>query len=133
MKYEPLNILSLYFIFFQFFFVRYLVVAQSYKVEVETLAAPRGCTAILRCVIPTFVREYVRVVSWVQEPAFFIYPSLQGGMCTYIFYALMNLLDYIAHEMKFSHTHTLNKYAHEFRWKISSASEWRLADTQSRA
>ncbi|XP_070509604.1 cell adhesion molecule Dscam2 isoform X3 [Chironomus tepperi] len=54
------------------------VVAQSYKVEVETLAAPRGCTAILRCVIPTFVKEYVRVVSWVQEPAFFIYPSLQG-------------------------------------------------------
>lgn len=38
-----------------------------------------GCTAILRCVIPTFVKEHVRVVSWVQEPALFIYPSLQGG------------------------------------------------------
>lgn len=43
------------------------------------LAASRGCTAILRCVVPTFVKELVRVVSWVQEPAFYIYPSLQGG------------------------------------------------------
>lgn len=55
------------------------VVAQSYKVDVEILAASRGCTAILRCVVPSFVKELVRVVSWVQEPAFFIYPSLQGG------------------------------------------------------
>lgn len=56
------------------------VVAQSYKVEVEILAASRGCTAILRCIVPNFVKELVRVVSWVQEPAFYIYPSLQGGM-----------------------------------------------------
>lgn len=60
-------------------FLRLSVVAQSYKVDVETLAASRGCTAILRCVVPSFVKELVRVVSWVQEPAFFIYPSLQGG------------------------------------------------------
>ena len=44
-----------------------------------SLSRTPGCTAILRCVIPTFVKEHVRVVSWVQEPAFFIYPSLQGG------------------------------------------------------
>ncbi|XP_021698634.1 Down syndrome cell adhesion molecule-like protein Dscam2 isoform X4 [Aedes aegypti] len=54
------------------------VVAQAYKVDVEMLAASRGCTAILRCVVPNFVKELVRVVSWVQEPAFYIYPSLQG-------------------------------------------------------
>ena len=60
------------------------VVAQSYKVEVEILAASRGCTAILRCIVPNFVKELVRVVSWVQEPAFYIYPSLQGGMYTNI-------------------------------------------------
>jgi hypothetical protein len=57
-----------------------IVVSQSYKIEVETLAAPRSCTAILRCIIPTFAKEHVRVVSWVQEPAFFIFPSLQGGI-----------------------------------------------------
>ncbi|XP_055691014.1 cell adhesion molecule Dscam2 isoform X2 [Lutzomyia longipalpis] len=54
------------------------VVGQAYKVDVEVLSASRGCTAILRCVVPTFVKELVRVVSWVQEPAFYIYPSLQG-------------------------------------------------------
>lgn len=66
---------------FYFFsiFCSHLVVAQAYKVDVEVLPASRGCTAILRCVIPTFVKELVRVVSWVQEPAFFVYPSLQGG------------------------------------------------------
>lgn len=57
----------------------FVVVAQAYKVEVEVLGASRGCTAILRCVVPTFVKELVRVVSWVQEPALYIYPSLQGG------------------------------------------------------
>lgn len=55
------------------------MVAQAYKVDVEVLGASRGCTAILRCVVPTFVKELVRVVSWVQEPALYIYPSLQGG------------------------------------------------------
>ncbi|EDW50798.1 GM13787 [Drosophila sechellia] len=54
------------------------VVAQAYKVDVEVLSAARGCTAILRCVVPTFVKELVRVVSWVHEPAIYIYPSLQG-------------------------------------------------------
>ncbi|KAJ8673979.1 hypothetical protein QAD02_005241 [Eretmocerus hayati] len=56
------------------------VVAQAYKVEVEVIgAASRGCTAVLRCVVPSFVRDLVKVVSWLQEPAFYIYPSLQGG------------------------------------------------------
>jgi len=55
------------------------VVAQAYKVEVEVLGASRGCTAVLRCVVPSFVKDLIRVVSWVQEPSFFIYPSLLGG------------------------------------------------------
>lgn len=66
-------------IYFHFSLNNFTVVAQSYKVDIEILAASRGCTAILRCVVPSFVKELVRVVSWVQEPAFFIYPSLQGG------------------------------------------------------
>ncbi|XP_025829144.1 Down syndrome cell adhesion molecule-like protein Dscam2 isoform X2 [Agrilus planipennis] len=54
------------------------VVTQAYKVEVEALGAARGCTALLKCVVPSFVKEFVRVVSWIQEPSFYIYPSLQG-------------------------------------------------------
>ncbi|XP_026462860.1 Down syndrome cell adhesion molecule-like protein Dscam2, partial [Ctenocephalides felis] len=53
-------------------------VAQAYKVDAEVLGASRGCTAVLRCVVPSFVKDLVRVVSWLQEPAFYIYPSLQG-------------------------------------------------------
>jgi hypothetical protein len=67
------------------------VVAQAYKVDVEVHGASRGCTAILRCVVPSFVKELVRVVSWVQEPAFYIYPSLQGGgYCYYYYYLLIS-------------------------------------------
>ncbi|XP_024945332.1 Down syndrome cell adhesion molecule-like protein Dscam2 isoform X13 [Cephus cinctus] len=55
------------------------VVAQAYKVEVEVVGgAARGCTAVLRCIVPRFVKDLVRVVSWLQEPSFYIYPSLQG-------------------------------------------------------
>lgn len=65
--------------YFCFLCIFVAVVAQAYKVDVEVLSASRGCTAILRCVVPTFVKELVRVVSWVHEPAIYIYPSLQGG------------------------------------------------------
>jgi hypothetical protein len=66
--------------FFSYFSYKSVtVVAQQYKIDVEVLSASRGCTAILRCLVPSFVKELVRVVSWVQEPGFFIYPSLQGG------------------------------------------------------
>ncbi|XP_033322592.1 Down syndrome cell adhesion molecule 2 isoform X4 [Megalopta genalis] len=55
------------------------VVAQAYKVDVEVIGgASRGCTAVLRCVVPSFVKDLVRVVSWLQEPSFYIYPSPQG-------------------------------------------------------
>jgi len=58
----------------------FAVVAQAYKVEVEvTGGASRGCTAILRCIIPSYVKDLVRVVSWLHEPSSYIYPSLQGG------------------------------------------------------
>lgn len=57
------------------------VVAQAYKVAVEVMGAARGCTAILQCIVDRSVRDMVKVVSWVQEPSFYIYPSLQGGMC----------------------------------------------------
>lgn len=56
------------------------VVAQSYKPEVEVMrGVSRGCTAVLRCVVPSHAKDLVRVVSWLQEPSFHIYPSLQGG------------------------------------------------------
>ncbi|XP_011307192.1 Down syndrome cell adhesion molecule-like protein Dscam2 isoform X1 [Fopius arisanus] len=55
------------------------IVTQAYSVDVEVVeGVSRGCTAILRCVVPSHVKDLVRVVSWLQEPSFHIYPSLQG-------------------------------------------------------
>ncbi|XP_057341455.1 cell adhesion molecule Dscam2 isoform X1 [Microplitis mediator] len=55
------------------------IVTQAYTVDVEVVeGVSRGCTAIMRCVVPSHVKDLVRVVSWLQEPAFHIYPSLQG-------------------------------------------------------
>lgn len=54
--------------------------------DVEVLGAARGCTAVLKCMIPSFVKDLVRIISWVQEPTFYIYPSLHGG--TYEIYHL---------------------------------------------
>lgn len=80
---QCVGVAALYNIYIYFFFsYSAAVVAQAYKVDVEVLSAARGCTAILRCVVPTFVKELVRVVSWVHEPAIYIYPSLQGGKLT---------------------------------------------------
>lgn len=63
----------------------FAVVAQAYKVDVEvTGGASRGCTAILRCIIPSYVKDLVRVVSWLHEPSSYIYPSLQGGKRLFI-------------------------------------------------
>lgn len=56
-----------------------LVVTQAFKVDVEVIGAARGCTAMLKCVVPPFVKDLVRIISWVQEPQFFIYATLQGG------------------------------------------------------
>ena len=38
-----------------------------------------GGNVLIRCNIPPFVRDYVKVTSWLQEPSFNIYPTLEGG------------------------------------------------------
>lgn len=57
----------------------FTVVNQAYKVTANVLNSARGCTAVLQCSIPMFIKDFVKVVSWLQEPSFYIYPSLQGG------------------------------------------------------
>ncbi|XP_017789057.1 PREDICTED: Down syndrome cell adhesion molecule-like protein Dscam2 [Habropoda laboriosa] len=75
------------------------VVAQAYKVDVEVVeGASRGCTAVLRCVVPSFVKDLVRVVSWLQEPSFYIYPSLQGDGK----FHLLPTGDLLVHSLEFS-------------------------------
>lgn len=71
------------------------VVNQAYKVIANILNAARGCTAVLQCSIPIFIKDFVKVVSWLQEPSFYIYPTLQGGKWSskinFIFFKFLTL------------------------------------------
>ncbi|KAJ9582820.1 hypothetical protein L9F63_022839, partial [Diploptera punctata] len=56
-----------------------IVVLQYYEVQVYyNKNVIRGNTAVLKCTIPSFVREYITVTSWVQDSKFNIYPSIKG-------------------------------------------------------
>lgn len=48
-----------------FFFVSSTVVNQYYEAEVVSEYVIRGNTAVLKCNIPSFVADFVRVEAWV--------------------------------------------------------------------
>uniref|UniRef100_A0A1B0CC48 Ig-like domain-containing protein n=1 Tax=Lutzomyia longipalpis TaxID=7200 RepID=A0A1B0CC48_LUTLO len=54
------------------------VVNQRYDPEVQNPSGFIGGNVVIRCNIPPFVKEHVSVTSWLQEPSFNIYPSLEG-------------------------------------------------------
>lgn len=60
-------------------FLGFTVVNQRYDPEVQNPGGFAGGNVLIKCNIPSFVRDYVTVTSWLQEPAFNIYPSLTGG------------------------------------------------------
>ncbi|XP_026302206.1 Down syndrome cell adhesion molecule-like protein Dscam2 isoform X7 [Apis mellifera] len=51
------------------------VVRQKYEVQVRDAYVLPGNTGVLRCEIPTFVKEYVAVTSWVRDSAYNIFPT----------------------------------------------------------
>lgn len=55
------------------------VVSQPYEIQVHDSYVLKGNTALLKCVVPPFVREYVIITSWIQDGNFNIYPSIEGG------------------------------------------------------
>ncbi|XP_011342293.1 Down syndrome cell adhesion molecule-like protein Dscam2 isoform X3 [Ooceraea biroi] len=54
------------------------VVNQRYDPEVQSPNGFLGNNVLVRCIVPSFVRDHVTVTSWLQEPAFNIYPSTMG-------------------------------------------------------
>ncbi|XP_036147341.1 Down syndrome cell adhesion molecule-like protein Dscam2 isoform X4 [Monomorium pharaonis] len=54
------------------------VVNQRYDPEVQNPNGFLGNNVLMRCNVPSFVRDHVTVTSWLQEPAFNIYPSTMG-------------------------------------------------------
>jgi len=55
------------------------VVNQRYDPEVQNPSGFLGNNVLMRCNVPSFVRDHVTVTSWLQEPVFNIYPSTMGG------------------------------------------------------
>ncbi|XP_043669465.1 Down syndrome cell adhesion molecule-like protein Dscam2 isoform X1 [Vespula pensylvanica] len=51
------------------------VVNQPYDPEVQSPGGFLGNNVLMRCNVPSFVRDHVTVTSWFQEPAFNIYPT----------------------------------------------------------
>lgn len=44
------------------------VMPQRYAVEMHDEFVLKGNTAVLKCHVPGFVKEYVTVESWIKEP-----------------------------------------------------------------
>ncbi|XP_043500520.1 Down syndrome cell adhesion molecule-like protein Dscam2 isoform X4 [Polistes fuscatus] len=51
------------------------VVSQPYDPEVQSPGSFPGNNVLMRCSVPSFVRDHVTVTSWFQEPNFNIYPT----------------------------------------------------------
>ncbi|KAH8272142.1 hypothetical protein KR018_002176, partial [Drosophila ironensis] len=49
-----------------------------YDPEVQNPGGFIGGNVLIKCSIPSFVKDYVTVTSWLQEPNFNIYPSIEG-------------------------------------------------------
>lgn len=60
-------------------FVSLAVIHQRYDLEVQNPGGFIGSNVIIKCNIPQFVKEYVKVTSWLEEPMHNIYPSAEGG------------------------------------------------------
>lgn len=60
-------------------FVPFPVIHQRYDLEVQNPGGFIGSNVIIKCNIPQFVKEYVKVTSWLEEPMHNIYPSAEGG------------------------------------------------------
>ncbi|XP_066996259.2 cell adhesion molecule Dscam2 [Anabrus simplex] len=54
------------------------VVMQDFMVGASSVDVLRGNSALLRCTVASFVRDFLTVTSWLQDRTFNIYPSSDG-------------------------------------------------------
>lgn len=59
------------------------MVAQYYEADVNKEHVIRGNAAIIRCLIPSFVADFVDVVSWHTDHEDVYYPGTDYGSFTY--------------------------------------------------
>nr|CAD7426255.1 unnamed protein product [Timema monikensis] len=54
------------------------VAMQEYTIDAGSSIVVRGNSAVLRCIVPSFVKDFIKVTSWLQDGNFNIYPSRDG-------------------------------------------------------
>lgn len=52
---------------------------QYYETQVYDVFVTKGNTAVLKCHIPSFVKEYVTVMSWMRDDGHTIHPETASG------------------------------------------------------
>jgi hypothetical protein len=57
----------------------FAVVVQEYEARVYDSQVLPGNTAVFSCRVPSFVRDFLSVTSWLQDRNFNIYPTAEGG------------------------------------------------------
>lgn len=62
-----------------------LVVTQYYDIDVNKQYAIRGNAAILKCEIPSFVADFVQVVSWHTDQKETFFPEAPEGKPQHFF------------------------------------------------
>jgi len=59
-----------------------LVVEQSYQLRVNDEFVLKGNTAILKCIVPSFVGDFLEIIEWVSESGeSYIISHLYKGLC----------------------------------------------------
>lgn len=67
-----------------FFPLKYIiVVAQYYEADVNKEHVIRGNSAIIKCLIPSFVADFVEVISWHTDQDEIFYPDNNYGLSSY--------------------------------------------------
>lgn len=61
------------------FHLLFIVVLQHYDIRLFDEFVLRGNMAVLRCSIPSFVSDYVKVISWERIDGFLITPGIISG------------------------------------------------------
>lgn len=66
----------------------FLVVQQLYDTDVNKEYAIRGNSAVMKCVVPSFVADFVTVVSWHTDDGEEFFPSGDYGKssCSFFLY-----------------------------------------------
>lgn len=63
------------------FFLFQSVVSQHYEEDIHKAFVIRGNSAILKCDIPSFVADFVNVISWHTDQEENFYPDTEYGVC----------------------------------------------------